>query len=258
MERRASLCYFLHPVRRWIRYHVSVPRYPQLADQDWVIARAEEPLRHVAEEVGCSVSAVSYAFKRLGIEPAGRQPCQEGCGCGVHSDETKSKLREKRAGKTPTLGHKWPEDDPRRLAGGTTKGKSWKWPKGAKPPNKDQSVSRTCHYPGCDAVIVTSPSLARVKGCCRAHGRAPAAGQAYPPGWPRTRRRVWERDGYACALCGADLRGGSPHAHHLNYDKRDCQPGNLATLCTPCHLGGHRKNEWPSDLGMLTARRGPL
>lgn len=34
--------------------------------------------------------------------------------------------------------------------------------------------------------------------------------------------------------------------HHVDYDKQNCDPGNLVTLCDPCHAktnGGDRA-EW--------------
>jgi hypothetical protein len=46
------------------------------------------------------------------------------------------------------------------------------------------------------------------------------------------KRYIVERDSCKCFLCSSldDIV-----VHHINYDKRDCRPNNLITLCKPCN-----------------------
>jgi len=61
--------------------------------------------------------------------------------------------------------------------------------------------------------------------------------QSYPVDWTNTlRRSIRERDHYTCQLCG-ELQGDRAHAvHHIDYNKKNCNPINLITLCIRCHL----------------------
>lgn len=59
---------------------------------------------------------------------------------------------------------------------------------------------------------------------------------------PATRRRVLERDGHRCVLCGSD---GNLRVHHLRRvaDGGSNDDKNLVTLCDDCHLEHHRAEE---------------
>jgi len=55
----------------------------------------------------------------------------------------------------------------------------------------------------------------------------------YTVDWTETlRRSIRERDHYTCQLC--NQYGYS--VHHIDYDKKNCNPENLITLCRKCHL----------------------
>jgi len=136
----------------------------------------------------------------------------------------------------------------KRSDGGATLGKHWKTGKPAH--NRKEPVVRVCHYPGCEVVISTPPSLARIKGCSKAHYRVPQAGQVYSSDWPAIREAAWQRDGFRCLACGGD--NPRLECHHLDYDKLNNEMENLATLCSRCHQGGHRRNVWPADLKQAT------
>ncbi|MDD2473216.1 MULTISPECIES: HNH endonuclease [unclassified Methanoculleus] len=55
-------------------------------------------------------------------------------------------------------------------------------------------------------------------------------------GWREVRTAVLDRDGGACAVCGAtaDL-----HVHHIDLDPTNDDPENLLTLCGICHARVH-------------------
>ncbi|MFA5014816.1 MAG: HNH endonuclease signature motif containing protein [Actinomycetota bacterium] len=64
--------------------------------------------------------------------------------------------------------------------------------------------------------------------------------EPYTIDWTETlRRSIRERDHYTCQICG---REGYP-IHHKDYDKKNCNPENLITLCNNCHskTNGNRK-----------------
>lgn len=63
----------------------------------------------------------------------------------------------------------------------------------------------------------------------------------YSLDWTKTlKQSIRERDGYSCANCGATQREKNFHVHHIDYDKSNCDPGNLITLCNSCHM----KTNW--------------
>ena len=56
--------------------------------------------------------------------------------------------------------------------------------------------------------------------------------ELYSVDWTKTlKRSIRERDHYICQLC---LKEGYP-VHHIDYDKKNCNPENLITLCSFCH-----------------------
>jgi 5-methylcytosine-specific restriction endonuclease McrA len=58
----------------------------------------------------------------------------------------------------------------------------------------------------------------------------------YPVDWTRTlRRSIRERDSYECQMCGAPQEDRAWDIHHIDYDKENCDPNNLITLCHACH-----------------------
>ena len=69
----------------------------------------------------------------------------------------------------------------------------------------------------------------------------------YPPEFNTSlKETILARDNYTCQLCGAkpdDRR--ELHPHHRDYDKVNCQPENLITLCHSCHSKtNHHREEW--------------
>lgn len=58
---------------------------------------------------------------------------------------------------------------------------------------------------------------------------------------------IRQRDSYQCQLCGMseceNIR--KLHIHHINYDKKNCLPNNLISLCTSCHVKtNYNKKDW--------------
>jgi len=56
--------------------------------------------------------------------------------------------------------------------------------------------------------------------------------EPYTIDWTKTlKRSIRERDNYICQLC--NQYGNS--VHHVDYNKKNCNPNNLITLCKKCH-----------------------
>jgi hypothetical protein len=55
----------------------------------------------------------------------------------------------------------------------------------------------------------------------------------YSSDWVGTlKKSIRERDHYTCQICGKEP---SVRVHHIDYNKLNCNPENLITLCTSCH-----------------------
>lgn len=79
-------------------------------------------------------------------------------------------------------------------------------------------------------------------------------GIAYDPytyEWTDTlRESMRQRDNYVCQMCGIyqdELSCGRVKKldiHHINYDKDNCSPSNLISLCRPCHMKTNSNREF--------------
>ena len=61
----------------------------------------------------------------------------------------------------------------------------------------------------------------------------------YPPNWKAIAYAVKEKAGWKCERCGHahdPKTGYSLTVHHLDGNKSNCEPWNLAALCQRCHL----------------------
>lgn len=57
--------------------------------------------------------------------------------------------------------------------------------------------------------------------------------EPYTIDWTKTlKRSIRERDKYICQICGKEP---AIIVHHIDYDKKNCNPKNLITLCRVCH-----------------------
>lgn len=70
--------------------------------------------------------------------------------------------------------------------------------------------------------------------------------EKYPVEWNETlRRSIRERDHYVCRICGLPQGDKTHHVHHIDYDKHNCSPNNLITLCISCHVKTNRnRDKW--------------
>lgn len=66
-------------------------------------------------------------------------------------------------------------------------------------------------------------------------------------GWSAIRKRIIDRDGYICRICGADGPFAKLNVHHKDWDRKHNDDSNLVTLCSECHHAIHREGYRPDD-----------
>lgn len=68
----------------------------------------------------------------------------------------------------------------------------------------------------------------------------------YTLNWTQTlKRSIRERDWYMCQMpwCNKPQRDIAHSVHHIDYNKSNCNPENLITLCNVCHAKTNYKRE---------------
>lgn len=70
--------------------------------------------------------------------------------------------------------------------------------------------------------------------------------EPYTTDWTLTlKRSIRERDNYTCQLCSNIQADREYCVHHIDYNKKNCNPDNLITLCLSCHFKTNTKrNYW--------------
>lgn len=60
--------------------------------------------------------------------------------------------------------------------------------------------------------------------------------EPYTVDWKDTlKQSIRERDHYICQLCKEHQKEFILHIHHIDYNKKNCNPNNLISLCSKCH-----------------------
>lgn len=60
--------------------------------------------------------------------------------------------------------------------------------------------------------------------------------EPYSVDWTKAlKQSIRERDGFVCQLCGEQIAGKTLSVHHIDYNKKNCDPANLISLCNKCH-----------------------
>jgi len=69
--------------------------------------------------------------------------------------------------------------------------------------------------------------------------------ETYTIDWTKTlRRSIRERDHYTCQICGKEQGDIAHSVHHIDYNKKNCSPDNLITLCNSCHIKTNTNREY--------------
>lgn len=126
-----------------------------------------------------------------------------------HSEETKKKFRAAKLGKAPPNKGKTKKDYPNLSNSGVKKG-NISWNKGKKYPQI--SGENNCNWAGGKSLGI------------------------YTVDWTKTlRKSIRERDRYICQLCQEAQGDEALCVHHIDYNKKNCNPNNLISLCRSCH-----------------------
>jgi hypothetical protein len=139
-----------------------------------------------------------------------------------HTAEAKEKMRKAKLGKTLSADHK-------RKIGEANKDKphSEEWKKKIGLANKDKIRTE-------EMKKRWSKAQQGSKSHC---WRGGISFEPYSVDWTETlKRAIRERDHYTCQLCGALQSDTAFDVHHKDYNKKNCNPDNLVTLCNPCHM----------------------
>jgi hypothetical protein len=68
--------------------------------------------------------------------------------------------------------------------------------------------------------------------------------EPYTTDWNKTlKRSIRERDRYTCKNCGEPQGDRALCVHHIDYNKKNCNPNNLISLCLQCHIRTNRNRE---------------
>lgn len=69
--------------------------------------------------------------------------------------------------------------------------------------------------------------------------------EVYPIDWTKTlRKSIRERDKYTCQLCSEQQTDEAFIVHHIDYNKLNCSPDNLITLCRKCHAKTNQNRDY--------------
>jgi 5-methylcytosine-specific restriction endonuclease McrA len=70
--------------------------------------------------------------------------------------------------------------------------------------------------------------------------------EPYTLDWTKIlKKSIRERDKYTCQICKKKQIDKEFSVHHIDYDKQNCNPDNLITLCRSCHAKtSHNRNNW--------------
>jgi len=132
-----------------------------------------------------------------------------------HSEETKRKIRKR------NLGQKRSEKTKRKVSEATTMS------------------------------YIRNPDLLRIRsemsrGEKNSNWQNNKCKKLYTSEWTKTlRRTIRERDKYICQLCSKIQKNRFPSVHHIDYDKANCNPTNLITLCNSCNVKmNYNRKSW--------------
>jgi hypothetical protein len=72
-----------------------------------------------------------------------------------------------------------------------------------------------------------------------------ASRKGYGLDWTKTlKRSIRERDNYVCQECSGLQEDVAHDVHHIDYDKKNCNPDNLVTLCRSCHIKTNKNRKY--------------
>lgn len=102
--------------------------------------------------------------------------------------------------------------------------------------------------------------IAKISGPNCYFWRDGKSSEPYSADWKGSlKRMVCDRDNHRCQICGTIENGRKHDVHHIDYNKKNCHPDNLTTLCNTgnnCHgaTNSHR-SYWPDFFKWLKGQK---
>jgi hypothetical protein len=162
------------------------------------------------------------------------------------SVNTINKMKIKRIGRKPSLGKKWKlkEETKKRISISQKGNKAYWW--GKKKPHKEETkrkigLANSISNKGKKQSPETIAKRIK-RGEKHYNWQGGISFDPYSVNWTETlKRAIRERDKYICQLC--NNYGNT--VHHIDYNKKNCNPSNLINLCNRCNSKvNHNRNVW--------------
>lgn len=156
-------------------------------------------------------------------------------GYKIHSEDYKKQLSENRKGnKNPNFNKKHSEETKRKMSE-KLKGRI-SWNKGL----KGYKIEKLKGHKSWNKGLVGYNSNEK-----HWNWQGGKSFEPYSVDWTQTlRRSIRERDNYICQKCGKLQGDRAFSVHHIDYDKKNCNPENLTTLCRSCHIKLHNSRKF--------------
>ena len=172
---------------------------------------------------------------------AGKTPWNKGK-TGIFTVEALRKMSEARKGKKNFLGHKHSNETRRKISEAQ---------KGRK--HTAETLSKMSKAK--KGRTFSAEHRRNMSGKRNGSWRGGLSFEPYTMDWTKTlRRSIRERDRYTCQVCGEPQGDKALSIHHIDYDKKNCNPENLISLCITCHIktNGSRKQWQTYFIGKIT------
>jgi DNA-directed RNA polymerase subunit RPC12/RpoP len=88
----------------------------------------------------------------------------------------------------------------------------------------------------------------RISGADHPNWKGGISCEPYCQDWTKEYKEfIKERDGYKCLNPYCFRNSNRLCIHHIDYDKKNCKPSNLITLCTSCNSYANKDRGWHKD-----------
>lgn len=113
----------------------------------------------------------------------------------------------------------------------------------AKQKNREKHLGKNLGNQFAKGYKYTPEQKMRVSGKNSHNWKGGSSFEPYSVDWTDTlKKSIRERDKYTCQICGKEP---SIVVHHIDYNKKNCNPDNLITLCIGCHSKtNHNIDKW--------------
>ena len=103
------------------------------------------------------------------------------------------------------------------------------------------TIQRGVKCPKCAIINNTGSTCVHWKGGLSLEG--------YCPVWSDKgyKTDIRERDNNICQNPYCFKTNSKLHIHHIDYDKKNCHPNNLITICGACNSRANKDREWHTE-----------